>query len=60
MYHSKETSSMTHRRFDFSLLAIATLLMIQASIASYGLGIVRDVADTTHARLVAVAAAARR
>ena len=48
----------THRRFDLSLFALITLLVLQASIASYGLGIVRDVAATTRARLTAVVDAA--
>ena len=50
---------MTYRRFDFSALAIATLIVIQASIASYELGLVKNIAGTTHARLRAVAEAAR-
>ena len=50
---------MTYRRFDFSALVLATLLVIQAGIASYGLGLVKDVAGATHARLMAVAASAR-
>jgi hypothetical protein len=49
----------TYRRFDFSALVLATLLVIQAGIASYGLGFVKDVAGATHARLVAVAESAR-
>ena len=49
----------TNRRFDFSALAIATLLMVQVGIASYGLGFVKNVAGATHAQLVAVAASAR-
>ena len=50
---------MTYRRFDFSALVLATLLVIQVGIASYGLGFVQDVADATHARLLAVAQARR-
>ena len=50
---------MTTRRFDFSALALATLLLIQAGIASYGLGLVKDVAGATHSRLMAVAASTR-
>ena len=49
----------THRRFDFSLLAIALLLAVQASIASYGLRLVRDVAVGTHEQLVIVGRAGR-
>jgi hypothetical protein len=59
MYHFKEAFPMTYRRFDFSGLALATLLVIQASIASYGLGLVTDIASTTHARLGAVVEATR-
>jgi hypothetical protein len=60
MYHLKEGSYMTtHSRFDFSLFAIVTLLVLQAGIASYGLGVVRDVAGLTHARFAAVADASR-
>ena len=50
---------MTTRRFDFSALALATLLLIQAGIASYAFGFVKDVADATHERLMAVAHSAR-
>ena len=50
---------MTTRRFDFSALALATLLVIQAGIASYGLGFVKDVASSTHERLLAVVRATR-
>jgi hypothetical protein len=50
---------MTTRRFDFSTLALATLLAIQVGIASYGLGVVKDVAGTTHARLQAVVQSSR-
>ena len=50
---------MTTRRFDFSALVLATLLVIQVGIASYGLGLVKDVAGTTHARLQAVAESSR-
>ena len=50
---------MTTRRFDFSAFVLAALLVIQAGIASYGLGLVKDVAGATHARLMAVAASAR-
>ena len=61
MYHSMEGLSMTYRRrFDFSLLTLVTLLVLQASIASYGLGIFHDVAQFTQSRLAAVAAAGRR
>lgn len=49
----------TGSRFDFSLLALAALLLIQASIASYGLDLARDVVGSTHARLAAVASATR-
>ena len=49
----------THRRIDFSLIAIALLLALQASIASYGLRLVRDVAAGTHEKLVEVARAGR-
>jgi hypothetical protein len=48
-----------HKPFDFSLLAIATLLVIQAGIASYGLGFVGDLAATTRAELTTVARAVR-
>jgi len=51
---------MTSRRFDLSLLAIAALLVLQTSLASYGVAFVRDIAVTTHERLAAVAHAARR
>ena len=50
---------MTTRRFDFSALALATLLVIQAGIASFGLGFVKDVAGSTHERLLAVVQASR-
>lgn len=43
-----------------SLLAIAALLVLQTSLASYGVSIVRDIATTTHERLAAVAHAGRR
>jgi hypothetical protein len=60
MYHVKEGSSMTSRRFDLSLLAIAALLVLQTSLVSYGVAFVRDIAVTTHERLAAVAHAGRR
>ena len=50
---------MTYRRFDFSALVLATLLVIQVGIASYGLGFMKDVAGNTHARLRAVVEASR-
>ena len=50
---------MTTRR-SLSLLAIAALLVAQASIASYGARLVRDVAGATHGSLAAVALAGRR
>ena len=50
---------MTTRRFDFSALVLATLLLIQAGLASYGLGFVKEVASDTHARLHAVVEASR-
>ena len=50
---------MTTRRFDFSALVLAALLVIQAGIASYGLGLVKHVAGNTHERLLAVAQATR-
>jgi hypothetical protein len=59
MYHFKEGFPMTYRRLDFSALALATLLVIQVGIASFGLGFVKDVAGATHARLLAVAEARR-
>jgi hypothetical protein len=49
----------THKPFDLSLLAIATLLVIQAGIASYGLGFVGDIATTSRAEITAVARAVR-
>ena len=49
----------TRRSFDFSLLAIAALLVVQMSIASYGMGLFRDVAHTTRDQLAAVAHAGR-
>jgi hypothetical protein len=48
---------MRQGRFDFSLLAIATLLVVQATVASYGIRLIRDSAGRTHAALVAVATA---
>jgi len=48
---------MTYRHFDFSALALVTLLVIQAGIASYGFGFVKNVAGATHASLMAVASA---
>ena len=48
-----------HPRFDFSGLVLATLLLIQVGIASYGFGVVRDVAGSTQARLLGVVAASR-
>ena len=59
MYHSKEGFSMTYRRFDFSALVLAALLVIQAGIASYGLGFVKDIAGHTQSRLLAVVEASR-
>jgi len=50
----KEGFPMTTRRFDFSALVLATLLVIQLGIASYGLGFVKHVAGNTHERLLAV------
>jgi len=50
---------MTYHRFDFSALVLATLLVIQAGIASYGFGLVKDVTGATHERLVAVVDASR-
>jgi hypothetical protein len=50
---------MTYRRFDFSALVLATLLVIQAGIVSYGLGLMKDVASSTHERLLAVVQASR-
>ena len=50
---------MTYGRFDFSALALATLLVIQAGIASYAFGLVQNVAGNTHERLLAVAQATR-
>ena len=47
------------RRIDFSLLALAMLLALQASLASYGLGLVGNVAQLTQSRLEAVAQAGR-
>jgi hypothetical protein len=44
-------------RFDFSLLAIATLLVVQATVASYGIRLICGTAGRTHAALVAVATA---
>ena len=55
----KEGSLMTTRRFDFSALALATLLLIQAGIASYAFGFVKEVAGSTHARLQAVVESSR-
>jgi len=46
---------MTRRRFDFSLLAIAVLLTVQATLATYGIRLVRDVAAETHHGLVVAA-----
>jgi hypothetical protein len=46
---------MTRIRFDMTLIAIATLLIVQSSLASAGARLVRDVATRTHARLVDVA-----
>lgn len=50
---------MTYHRFDFSALVLATLLVIQAGIASYGLGFVKDIAGHTQSRLLAVVEASR-
>jgi hypothetical protein len=50
---------MTTRRFDFSALVLATLLLIQAGIASYGFGFVKEVAGNTQARLQAVVDSSR-
>ena len=47
------------RRFDFSALVLATLLVIQLGIASYGLGFVKNIAGNTQARLLAVVDASR-
>lgn len=44
---------------DLTVLAIGLLLAVQATIASYGVSVVRDLADTTHTRLATVARAAR-
>ena len=61
MHHFKESLPMTYRRrFDFSALVLATLVVIQAGIASYAFdGLVRDIARTTYARLTAVAESTR-
>ena len=40
-----------------TLLAIAALIVLQTSLASYGIAFVRDIATTTHERLTAVARA---
>ena len=48
---------MQHGRFDFGLLAVAALLIFQATLASYGLRLVREGAGRTHETLVAVATA---
>ena len=55
----KEGFPMTTRRFDFSALVLATLLVIQLGIASYAIGFVKDVAGNTHEQLLAVAQATR-
>ena len=49
----------SHRRFDFSLVVLAALLVVQATIVSYGMGFVRDIAGDTQERLTAVAQAGR-
>jgi hypothetical protein len=51
---------MNRTRIDFSLIAIAALLVFQASIASYGIRLVRDVAIGTHAELVSIAHTVQR
>ena len=49
----------TNRRFDYSLVAIVALLVVQASVASYGLRLVRTVASVGHDRIAAVVDAGR-
>jgi len=51
---------MIRRHFDFTLLSIAALLVVQTSLASVGVRLVRDVAVRTHQRLVAVASVGAR
>ena len=46
---------MNPRHVDITLLAIAALLVVQTSLVSVGARLVRDVAERTHQRLVAVA-----
>jgi hypothetical protein len=55
----KEAVMTNHRRFDLSVLAIAALLIVQSSLASYGASLLRDIVGRTHASLVAVARAER-
>ena len=51
---------MNSRRFDLSLLAIAALLVLQTTVATYGLRLVRETAARTHDGLAAVAHAGTR
>ena len=44
---------------DLTILAIGLLLVLQATFASYGVSVVRDIANTTHTQLAAVAKATR-
>ena len=46
---------MQRHHVDVTLLAIAALLVVQTSLASFGVRLVRDVAVRTHHRLIAVA-----
>ena len=46
---------MQRHHVNITLLAIAALLVVQTSLASVGVRLVRDVAVRTHDRLVAVA-----
>ena len=50
---------MTEFKGNLMNLVFGLLLVVQASIASYGLTHVRELAATTHARLAAVADATR-
>lgn len=49
----------THRRFDFSFVAITLLLAVQATVATVGFRMARNVAVFSHQEIVAVTHLAR-
>jgi hypothetical protein len=51
---------MHSHRSDLSLLAIAVLFVLQATVATYGVRLVREAAAHTHDSLMAVARPATR